>query len=84
MKSKVSITLDDQLMAQIDKMAGKERSRSAVIEALLRRALRKLERSRVNRRDADILNRTSAALNAEMEDVLGHVEWLWEQDRESR
>lgn len=71
MRVKTSITLDEQVLRAVDRIAGKS-SRSRVIEQALRRFL--LERSRAARdaRDREILDRHADRLNAEMADVLSY------------
>jgi len=70
MKEKTSITLSPEVLAGIDRLAGSKRSRSAVIESVLRLYLRQRERARIHARDLEILNRAADRLNAEAEDVL--------------
>jgi metal-responsive CopG/Arc/MetJ family transcriptional regulator len=70
MKEKTSITLSRDVLNGIDRLAGSRKSRSAVIEQVLRLYLRQQERARIDARDLEILNRASDRLNAEVEDVL--------------
>jgi metal-responsive CopG/Arc/MetJ family transcriptional regulator len=70
MKEKTSITLSRDVLNGIDRLAGSRRSRSAVIEHVLRLYLRRQERARVDAHDLEILNRAADRLNAEVEDVL--------------
>lgn len=70
MKEKTSITLSRDVLNGIDRLAGSRRSRSAVIEQVLRLYLRQQERARIDARDLEILNRAADRLNAEVEDVL--------------
>jgi len=70
MKEKTSITLSPEVLTGIDRLAGSKRSRSAVIESVLRLYLRQRERARIHARDLEILNRAADRLNAEAEDVL--------------
>lgn len=70
MKEKTSITLSRDVLTGIDKLAGAKRSRSAVIENVLRIYLRQRERARIYAHDLEILNREADRLNAEMADVL--------------
>jgi len=70
MKEKTSITLSPEVLAGIDRLAGSKRSRSAVIESVLRLYLRQRERARIHARDLEILNLAADRLNAEAEDVL--------------
>ncbi|HTJ87666.1 MAG TPA: ribbon-helix-helix protein, CopG family [Terriglobales bacterium] len=70
MKEKTSITLSPEVLTGIDRLAGSKRSRSAVIESVLRLYLRQRERARIHAHDLEILNRAADRLNAEDEDVL--------------
>jgi metal-responsive CopG/Arc/MetJ family transcriptional regulator len=70
MKEKTSVTLSREVLAGIDRLAGLKRSRSAVIEGVLRLYLRQRDRARIYAHDLEILNRAADGLNAEAEDVL--------------
>jgi metal-responsive CopG/Arc/MetJ family transcriptional regulator len=70
MKTKTSITLSSDLLAEVDQTAGSKGSRSAFIEAVLREYLKKQVREAINRRDIQILNENADYFNREMEDVL--------------
>jgi len=70
MKEKTSVTLSRDVLAKIDRLAGRKYSRSALIERVLREYLSQRERAAMNARDLEILNREADRLNAEMEDVL--------------
>jgi len=70
MKAKTSVTLSRDVLAKIDRLAGTKRSRSAVIERVLRQYLRERERAVINARDLEILNRAADRLNPEVMDVL--------------
>jgi len=72
MKEKTSVTLFREVLAKIDRLAGRQHSRSAFIEKVLREYLRQRERAELNARDLAILNREADRLNAEMEDVLDY------------
>jgi metal-responsive CopG/Arc/MetJ family transcriptional regulator len=72
MKEKTSITLEAELLRAIDRLAGAERSRSAVIEHVLRRYLRDEAHARIQARDVDLLNQAADELNAEATDVLDY------------
>lgn len=70
MKVKTSVTLSREVIAAVDRVAGKNGNRSAVIERavvdyLARRAIGAREK-----RDRDLLDRHAEALNREMADVL--------------
>ena len=80
-KMKTSLTLSRDVVRGIDRVAGKRRSRSAVIDDVLRGYLSYRERSAANARDAKKINRFAHELNAEMEDVLAYqsLDHLWEE-----
>jgi metal-responsive CopG/Arc/MetJ family transcriptional regulator len=70
MKEKTSITLSKEVLAGIDRIAGSKQSRSAFIEAVLRRYLRRRARAQVDARDLELINNAANELNAEVEDIL--------------
>jgi metal-responsive CopG/Arc/MetJ family transcriptional regulator len=70
MKVKTSITLSEDLVAQLDKVAGEIGSRSAVLEQALREFLMNRKRRKRDARDLRILNTLSDELNREAQDVL--------------
>jgi metal-responsive CopG/Arc/MetJ family transcriptional regulator len=70
MKSKTSLTLSEDLIASIDKMAGPKVSRSAYIEQILREFVNRRAQARKDTRDVAAINRHAAQLNAEMSDAL--------------
>jgi len=72
MKDKTSITLSREVLAGIDRLAGSRQSRSAFIEAVLRRFLRSRARSEIEAHDLQRINRASDRLNAEAADVLDY------------
>jgi metal-responsive CopG/Arc/MetJ family transcriptional regulator len=72
MKAKTSITLSGEIVAEIDRIAGTKKSRSAVIEGVLRSYLRQQARARVEARDLELLNRGADRLNAEAADALDY------------
>ena len=69
MKTKTSITLSEDLVAAIDRLADGI-PRSAFIERVLRAFVRREERIRADARDLTLLNRHAEQLNAEAADVL--------------
>jgi metal-responsive CopG/Arc/MetJ family transcriptional regulator len=75
MKTKTSVTLSSDVLDAIDKLAGPDGSRSAVIERILRGFLRRRQRALREARDLAILNRHSERLNSEVSDVLGYQSW---------
>jgi metal-responsive CopG/Arc/MetJ family transcriptional regulator len=70
MKAKTSLTLSEDLVASIDKLAGPKVSRSAYIEQILREFVDRRARTRKDARETASINRHSAQLNAEMTDAL--------------
>ena len=83
MKTKTSVTLSSDLLADVDKSVGSTKSRSAFIEAVLREYFKEKVREAINRRDAAIINANADYLNREMEDVLSYqapIEWTTEDD----
>jgi Arc/MetJ-type ribon-helix-helix transcriptional regulator len=72
MKDKTSITLSREVLAGIDRLAGSRQSRSAFIEAVLRRFLRSRARAKVEARDLERINQASDRLNTEAADVLDY------------
>lgn len=80
-KLKTSLTLSREVVRGIDRVAGKKRSRSAVVDDVLRGYLSYRERAAANARDAERINRFAAELTTEMEDVLAYqsLDHLWEK-----
>jgi metal-responsive CopG/Arc/MetJ family transcriptional regulator len=70
MKEKTSITLSSDVLAKVDRLAGSKRSRSAIIEQILRHFFRERARRKINARDLELLNAAADRLNAEAQDVL--------------
>jgi metal-responsive CopG/Arc/MetJ family transcriptional regulator len=70
MKEKTSITLSQDVLREIDRLAGSKHSRSAMIERLLRSSLRERKRAEMHMRDLARINRAAEQLNAEASDVL--------------
>ncbi len=70
MKTKTSLTLSEDLVASIDKLAGAKVSRSAYIEQILREFVDRRAQARKGARETASINRHSAHLNAEMTDAL--------------
>ena len=75
MKSKTSITLSQDVLAQIDRLAGSTSSRSAVIEQVLRDYLTRRARRARDSRELQRLNLAAERLNAEAADVLAYQAW---------
>jgi metal-responsive CopG/Arc/MetJ family transcriptional regulator len=74
MKEKTFITLSRDVLKNVDRLAGSKHSRSAFIEAVLRRYLRERMRAERDARDIAMINRDADRLNAEAEDVLCYQE----------
>lgn len=72
MKLKTSVTLSEDLLKIVDRLARKGEPRSQVIERLLREAVVARVRDQADQLDRTLLNRHADALNAEVEDVLGY------------
>jgi metal-responsive CopG/Arc/MetJ family transcriptional regulator len=70
MKSKTSLTLSEDLVASIDKLAGPKASRSAYIEQILREFVDRRVQARKGAREVAAINRHAAELNSEMSDAL--------------
>jgi metal-responsive CopG/Arc/MetJ family transcriptional regulator len=72
MKEKTSITLSQDLLAGIDRLAGPQGSRSAFIERVLRRYLGERVRAEAHARDLERINHAADKLNSEVMDVLDY------------
>ncbi len=71
MKVKTSITLTKELLQEIDaRIESQQRSRSEFIEEAVRAFLAHADRMALQARDATLLRKHAATLNAEMADVL--------------
>lgn len=70
MKTKTSLTLSEDLVKSLDKLAGPKVSRSAFIENILRDFLDRRVQARRGARAVAAINRHAAQLNAEMSDAL--------------
>jgi metal-responsive CopG/Arc/MetJ family transcriptional regulator len=71
----------EEVVRGIDRVAGKKRSRSAVVDDVLRAYLSYRTRAAANARDVEKINRFADELNAEMQDVLAYqsLDHLWEE-----
>ncbi|HWS62994.1 MAG TPA: ribbon-helix-helix protein, CopG family [Steroidobacteraceae bacterium] len=70
MKSKTSLTLSEDLVAIIDRLAGPKVSRSAYIEQILREYVDRRAQARKDAREIAAINRHAPQLNVEMSDAL--------------
>ena len=69
---KTSVSLSKDVIALIDQHADGERNRSAFIELAVRTYLEMIRRKRRDHGDVQAINRLSAKLNREAQDVLGY------------
>jgi metal-responsive CopG/Arc/MetJ family transcriptional regulator len=70
MKAKTSLTLSQDLLATLDRLAGPKVSRSSFIEKILRDFVEGRTQARRDAREVAAINRHAAKLNAEMQDAL--------------
>jgi len=70
MKVKTSITLSEDIVETVDRLAGESRNRSEFIELALRDYIARRVRDEQNARDLAIINRRHKRLNKEAGDVL--------------
>ncbi|PYV33711.1 MAG: hypothetical protein DMG22_09050 [Acidobacteria bacterium] len=70
MKQKTSITLSSDILAKLDHMAGPNRSRSALIERVLRSYFRERARKKRHELDLERINAAADRLNSEAEEIL--------------
>ena len=70
MKAKTSLTLSEDLLASIDKLAGSKVSRSAFVENILREFVDRRAQARKGARAVAAINRHAVQLNSEMSDAL--------------
>jgi metal-responsive CopG/Arc/MetJ family transcriptional regulator len=70
MKLKTSVTLSEDIMKTIDRLARRGESRSAIVERLVRESLAARAKQAAAARDRALLEAHAEALNAEVEDVL--------------
>jgi metal-responsive CopG/Arc/MetJ family transcriptional regulator len=70
MKVKTSISISKSVLAEVDRLAGTEKSRSAFVEAVLRSYLLESNKVALHARDLVRINRAAYQLNLEADDVL--------------
>ena len=76
MRSKTSVSLTDELLAEITRVGGSNVNRSEFLEAAAWDRIALLKRRRREARDRRILDRRARALNSEAIDVLGYqADW---------
>lgn len=72
MKIKTSITLSQDLIEAVDRLAGRGTNRSAVIEQAVREFIATRAQRMRNARDLKILDKHAVRLNREASDVLSY------------
>ncbi len=72
MKIKTSITLPEEILEAVDRLAGPANNRSAVIERAVREFLASQARRQRDARDREILDKHAQRLSREAEDVLSY------------
>jgi metal-responsive CopG/Arc/MetJ family transcriptional regulator len=72
MRLKTSITLSEDVLESVDRLAGSKQSRSAFIERVLRRYLRDRSRAALQARDLERINKAAERLNLEAAEVLDY------------
>jgi metal-responsive CopG/Arc/MetJ family transcriptional regulator len=76
MKVRTSVTLPKELLIKVDALAGKKRSRSAVVEFALRDYVAKETQKELNLRDIEIINANADLINRQVEETLEfQAEW---------
>jgi metal-responsive CopG/Arc/MetJ family transcriptional regulator len=70
MRAKTSVSLTEELLAEIDRVAGRDTNRSEFLEKAAWDRIAFIKRRRREARDRRILDRKSRALNSEALEVL--------------
>lgn len=70
MKVKTSLTLSEDVLSRIDKLAGAKVSRSSFVEEILRDFIDGRAQARRDAREVAAINRHAPQLNAEMAEAL--------------
>jgi len=70
MKAKTSLTLSEEVLQNLDRLAGSKQSRSSLVDQILRGFFEQRERARRDAREVAALNRHAKELNEEMSDAL--------------
>jgi metal-responsive CopG/Arc/MetJ family transcriptional regulator len=70
MKAKISLTLSDDLLRDLDRMAGPKVSRSSFIESILRDFVEQRARQKRLAQEVAAINQHAQRLNSEMSDAL--------------
>ncbi len=69
-KVRTSITMSQDLLSAVDKLAGEYHSRSELIETVLRLYVAEMKHRRISERDIEIINRHAEKLNKEAMETL--------------
>jgi metal-responsive CopG/Arc/MetJ family transcriptional regulator len=72
MKVKTSITLSEDVLKRLDRVARRGENRSQAIERLLKERLRAEARNAADAKDLALIDEHADELNAEAEDVLAY------------
>ena len=72
MKAKISVTVSEALLAELDTLASAPCTRSALIEEAIQESLANKARRARDERELQILNAHADAFNAEMADILSY------------
>ena len=72
MKVETSIIVDEDLLEAVDKLSGKDKSRSEFIEAAIQAYVVQIARNERNAKDLEIINERADDLNEEALDVLDY------------
>lgn len=72
MKAKISVTLSEALLSEVDKLAIAPCTRSAIIEEAVQEYLANKARRERDKRELRILNAHADEFNAEMSDILSY------------
>ena len=72
MKTKISVTLSEALLLEVDKLAIAPYTRSAILEEAVQQYLANNARRERDERELNILNAHADEFNAEMADILSY------------
>jgi metal-responsive CopG/Arc/MetJ family transcriptional regulator len=72
MKQKTSITLDEDVLRELDRSARPGESRSSYIERIVRGYFRRRARQADQNRDVERINADAERLNADMAETMAH------------
>jgi len=76
MRTKTSVSLTEELLAEIDRVAGRDTNRSEFLERAAWDRIAVLKRRRRDARDRRIIDRQARTLNSEALDVLDYqADW---------